>query len=259
MKIFSKLFKIKADFDVEMDYNLENMTRLASFIHTHCKEQDLRHFDRKAVAKIVEYSIRLAGHQNKLSTRFNQQVEIIYEADTWAKMMNDDLVTEKHVIKAIKEKDYRNNLYEEKLQESIDEGTILIDTEGKKVGQVNGLAVYNLGQYSFGKPSRITATTFVGQNGIINIERESKMSGKIHNKGVYILGGYLGQKFAQTHPLTLTAHLAFEQSYGGVDGDSASSTEFMRSYQAWLKYLSIKGLPLLVLSTRKEKSSRSVE
>lgn len=222
---FSKLFKIKADFDVEMDYNLENMTRLASFIHTHCKEQDLRHFDRKAVAKIVEYSIRLAGHQNKLSTRFNQQVEIIYEADTWAKMMNDDLVTEKHVIKAIKEKDYRNNLYEEKLQESIDEGTILIDTEGKKVGQVNGLAVYNLGQHSFGKPSRITATTFVGQNGIINIERESKMSGKIHNKGVYILGGYLGQKFAQTHPLTLTAHLAFEQSYGGVDGDSASSTE----------------------------------
>src|SRR5690606_31926698 len=178
-----------------------------------------------AVAKIVEYSIRLAGHQNKLSTRFNQQVEIIYEADTWAKMMNDDLVTEKHVIKAIKEKDYRNNLYEEKLQESIDEGTILIDTEGKKVGQVNGLAVYNLGQHSFGKPSRITATTFVGQNGIINIERESKMSGKIHNKGVYILGGYLGQKFAQTHPLTLTAHLAFEQSYGGVDGDSASSTE----------------------------------
>lgn len=222
---FSKLFKMKADFDVEMNSNLENMARLASFIHTHCKEHDLYHFDRTAVAKMVEYSTRLAGHQNKLSTRFNQQVEIIYEADTWAKMMDDNIVSAKHVKKAIKEKEYRNNLYEEKLQESIDEGTILIDTEGVKIGQVNGLAVYHLGQYSFGKPSRITATTFVGQNGIINIERESKMSGNIHNKGVYILGGYLGQKFAQNHPLALTAHLAFEQSYGDVDGDSASSTE----------------------------------
>lgn len=222
---FSKLFKIKADFDVEMDYTLDNMSRMASFIHTHCEENDLRHFDRTAVAKIVEYSSRLAGHQNKLSTRFNQQVEIIYEADTWAKMMKADIVSAEHVMKAIKEREYRSNLYEEKLQESIDEGTILIDTDGAKIGQVNGLAVYHLGQYSFGKPSRITATTFVGRNGIINIERESKMSGKIHNKGVYILGGYLGQKFAQEHPLALTAHLAFEQSYGGVDGDSASSTE----------------------------------
>lgn len=222
---FRKLFKIKADFDVEMDYNLENMTRLASFIHTHCNEHNLLHFDRKAVAKIVEYSTRLAGHQDKLSTRFNQLVEIIYEADTWAKMNNADIVTDEHVEKAIKEREYRNNLYEEKIQESIDEGTILIDTEGKEVGQVNGLAVYNLGQYSFGKPVRITATTFVGRNGIINIERESNMSGKIHNKGVFILGGYLGQKFAQEHPLALTAHIAFEQSYGGVDGDSASSTE----------------------------------
>src|SRR5690625_412598 len=116
-------------------------------------------------------------------------------------------------------------MYEEKIQESIEEGTILIDTKGKKVGQVNGLAVYQLGQYSFGKPTRITATTFVGRRGIVNIERESKMSGNIHNKGVYILSGYLGQQFAQERPLSLTAHIAFEQSYGGVDGDSASSTE----------------------------------
>ena len=222
---FSKLFKVKADFDVEMDSNLENMTRLASFIHTHCKEHDLLNFHRSAVAKIVEYSARLAGNQKKLSTRFNQQVEIIYEADTWAKIEKAELVTAEHVIKAIKEREYRNNLYEEKIQASIDDGTILIDTDGEKVGQVNGLAVYNLGQYSFGKPSRITATTFVGQSGIINIERESKLSGNIHNKGVYILGGYLGEKFAQNHSLALTAHLAFEQSYGGVDGDSASSTE----------------------------------
>lgn len=222
---FSKLFKIKADFDVEMNHSKENMVRMASFIHTHCKEHDLRHFDRSAVAKVVEYSIRLAGHQEKLSTRFNQQVEIIYEADTWAQMMGDDLVSARHVIRAIEEREYRSSLYEEKMQERIDEGTILIDTDGKKVGQVNGLAVYQVGQYSFGKPSRITATTFMGQSGIVNIERESKMSGNLHNKGVYILGGYLGEQFAQRHPLTLTAHLAFEQSYGGVDGDSASSTE----------------------------------
>ncbi len=222
---FSKLFKIRADFDVEMDYNTENMTRLASFIHTHCKAHDLRHFDRTAVAKMVEYSTRLAGKQNKLSTRFNQQVEIIYEADTWANIMGDNLVTSQHVVKAIEEKEYRSSLFEEKLQESIQEGSILIDTAGAKIGQVNGLAIYNLGQYNFGKPSRITATTFIGRNGIINIERESKMGGNIHNKGVYILGGYLGQKFAQNYPLALTAHIAFEQSYGGVDGDSASSTE----------------------------------
>src|SRR5699024_1952869 len=133
--------------------------------------------------------------------------------------------TKDHIDKAIKEREHRLNLYEEKIQERIDEGSILIDTEGKKVGQVNGLAVYNVGQYSFGKPARITATTFMGQRGIVNIERESKMSGKIHNKGVYILSGYLGEQFAQENPLTLTAHLAFEQSYGGIDGDSASSTE----------------------------------
>src|SRR5699024_8645102 len=133
--------------------------------------------------------------------------------------------TKDHIDKAIKEREHRLNLYEEKIQERIDEGSILIDTEGKKVGQVNGLAVYNVGQYSFGKPARITATTFMGQRGIVNIERESKMRGKIHNKGVYILSGYLGEQFAQDYPLSLTAHIAFEQSYGGVDGDSASSTE----------------------------------
>src|SRR5690606_24008763 len=216
---------IKADFDTEMDFTEENMKLLASFIHTHCKENDLLHFDRTAVAKVIEYSIRLTSHQEKLSTRFNQLVEIIYEADTWAKIEGDDLVTEKHVKKAIKEREYRDNLYEEKIQESIDEGSLLIDTEGYKVGQINGLAVYNVGQYSFGKPARITATTFMGRSGIVNIERESQMSGRIHNKGVYILTGYLGEQFAQEHPLTLTAHIAFEQSYGGIDGDSASSTE----------------------------------
>lgn len=222
---FKKLFKIKADFDVEMDNNEENLYKLARFIQTKCEEDGLRPFDKEAVAKIAEYSIRLSDHQNKLSTRFNQQVEIIYEADTWAALMEDDIVQAKHVKKAIEEKKYRSNLYEEKLQESMEDGDILIDTKGEKIGQVNGLAVYQLGQYQFGKPSRITASTYVGQKGIVNIERESKMSGNIHNKGVYILGGYLGNTFAQKRPLALTAHLAFEQSYSGVDGDSASSTE----------------------------------
>ena len=222
---FRKLFKIRVDFDTEMRYNDDNISGLVSFIHTQCKENGLRNFDPTAVAEIVEYSSRLAGHQNKLSTRFNLQVEIIYEADAWANIMGDDLVSAKHVEKAIDEKRYRSNLYEEKIQESIDEGSILIDTAGAKIGQVNGLAVYDLGQYQFGKPSRITATTFMGKKGFVNIERESEMSGKTHNKGVYILGGYLGQKFAQKFPLVLSAYITFEQSYGGVDGDSASSTE----------------------------------
>ena len=222
---FSKLFKIKADFDVEMDYSVENMSRLASFIHTHCKRHDLLHFDRSAVARMVEYSSRLAGHQHKLSTQFNQIVEIIYEADTWARLEKKSLVNADMVIKAIEENEYRHNLVEEKMQERMIEKDILIDTTGSSVGQVNGLAVYGTGQYMFGKPSRITATTFVGRKGIINIESESKLSGNIHNKGVYILSGYLGEQFAQRHPLALTANLTFEQSYGGVDGDSASSTE----------------------------------
>lgn len=222
---FSKLFKIKADFDIEMDFNIENMSRLASLIHSHCKAHDLLPFDRTAVAKIAEFSRRLAGHQEKLSTKFNQIVEIIYEADTWSKIDGAKIVTATYVNKAISENEYRYNLIEEKMQESIEMGNILIATEGEVVGQVNGLAVYSTGQYSFGKPARITATTFVGRNGIINIERESKLSGNIHNKGVYILSGYLGEQFAQRHPLAMTAHLTFEQSYGGIDGDSASSTE----------------------------------
>src|SRR5699024_761366 len=168
-----------------MDYNVENMSKLASFIHTHCKEHDLRHFDRTAVAKIVEYSTRLAGHQNKLSTRFNQLVEIIYEADTWANLMDDSIVSANHIMKAIQEKIYRSNLYEEKIQERIDEGTILINTTGEKVGQVNGLAVYHLGQFCSGRPSRTTASTFVGQSGLINIDRASNVSGTIHPHRVY--------------------------------------------------------------------------
>lgn len=222
---FSKLFKIRADFDVEMDYSEDHMMKLAQFIHTHCQRYGLRHFHKEAVAHVVEYSMRLAGHQRKMSTRFNRLVEVIYEADAWASMDHAEIVQVAHVKQAIVERAYRSGLFEEKIHESIADGTVLIDTKGAVVGQVNGLAVYHLGEYQFGKPSRITATTFVGKAGIMNIERESEMDGNIHRKGVYILGGFLGERFAQHHPLALTAHLAFEQSYSGVDGDSASSTE----------------------------------
>lgn len=222
---FKKLFKVKADFDIEMDRDTEHVYKVAAFISKHCSEQGLRHFEQTAVMRVVEYSSRLADHKNKLSTRFNEIVEIIYEADTWARMDNAEYVSDGHVTKAIQEKIYRSNKYEKKLHENIKDGTILIDTEGSVIGQVNGLSVLDLGEYSFGRPSRITAVAYAGKKGVINVEREVKMSGSIHDKGMLILGGYLGNKFAQRTPLSLTASIAFEQSYGGIDGDSASSTE----------------------------------
>ena len=222
---FRKLFKVKVDFDVEMDATEDNMNKLARFIHTQSTENKLHHFTKEAVAALVEYSMRMSDHQKKMSTLFNEQVEILYEANTWATLDGSDLVTRAYIEQAIQERNYRNQLYEEKVQEQMTDGTIFIDTEGFVTGQVNGLAVYDLGQYRFGKPSRITATTFAGRSGIVNIERESELSGNIHNKGIYILHGYLGSIFAQERPLSLSAHIAFEQSYGGVDGDSASSTE----------------------------------
>ncbi len=222
---FKKLFKIRADFDTDMDKDTGYVYKIAAFISKHCKEQNLRHFHRSAVARVVEYSSRLADHQNKLSTRFNELVEIIYEADTWAGMEDAGHVTADHVTKAIQEKVYRSNKYEKKIHEYIREGTILIDTEGEVAGQVNGLSVLDMGEYSFGRPSRITAVAYAGKKGVINIEREVKMSGSIHDKGVLILGGYLGNKFARRSPMSLTASIAFEQSYGGIDGDSASSAE----------------------------------
>lgn len=222
---FRKLFKMKVDFDIDMQATYDNMNKLARFIHTRSERDGLLHFTKDAVAALVEYSMRISDHQQKMSTQFNEQVEIIYEANTWATLDGATLVNKTYVEQAIEERHYRNRLYEEKVQEQIEDGSIFIDTEGDMIGQVNGLAVYDLGQYRFGKPSRITATTFSGNRGIVNIERESKLSGNIHNKGMYILEGYVGETFAQKEPLSLTAHIAFEQSYGGVDGDSASSTE----------------------------------
>ncbi|MFZ5969730.1 MAG: Lon protease family protein [Bacillota bacterium] len=222
---FKKLFKIMADFDIEMDRDKENVLKMARFIATHCEKEGLKHFDRTAVGRLIEYSSRLADNQDKLSSRFNQMVEVLYEAEHWAEMMGSEYVSLQHVEKAISEKKYRNNKYEEKVMEMFEDGTLLLDVEGEKIGEINGLAVTGTGEYSFGKPSKITVTTYKGKRGIINIEREVRTSGSIHDKGVLILSGYIGDKFAQDRPLALSANIVFEQLYSGVDGDSASSTE----------------------------------
>ncbi|MGM0502571.1 MAG: Lon protease family protein, partial [Bacillota bacterium] len=222
---FKKLFKVKADFDVEMERNEDNMIKFASFIAHISNKEDLKSFTVGAVSRVIEYSSRLTGDRNKLSTRFNELLELIYEANAWAE--DEQSIAESDVIKAINEKEYRDNLAEEKVQEMIEKEHILIDTAGTSLGQINGLAVYQTGQYSFGRPTKITARTFVGQSGLVNIEREVDMSGKIHNKGVMILSGFLGGKYAQDKPLSLAASLTFEQNYGGIDGDSASCAELI--------------------------------
>ena len=235
---FEKLFKIKAEFDDEMDRNRKNIQMMAAFISAHCYRDGLRHFTNTGVAKVIEYSSRLAEDQEKLSTCFNDIVEILYEADAWAEILSSKYITAEHVVKAVEEKDRRSNLWEEKLGEHLAKGYILLDTTGEKVGQVNGLTILDFGDYAFGKPTRITASTFVGEEGVINIERETRMSGKVHDKGLLILSGYLGAKFAQKTPLALAASLCFEQLYDGVDGDSASSTELYAILS------SLSGLPV---------------
>lgn len=222
---FQKLFKIRADFDSEMDFNYENIKSLAKYIKGFSEREKTMPFDISAVSKIVEYSSRVAESQNKLTTRFNQIVEILCESATWAKLENSKIVTVDHVMKAIYEKIARSNMYEQKMDEIIEQNIIMIDTVGKKVGQINGLAVLDTGDYTFGKPTRITATTYAGRSGIVNIEKEAELSGSIHDKGVQVISGYLGQTYAQEYPLSLSCRLCFEQNYNGVDGDSASSTE----------------------------------
>lgn len=222
---FRKLFKVNVDFDVEMDRTNENIQHYVSFVASICENENLRHFNCEALAKVVEYGLRLADNQNKLSTRFNIVSEIVYEASALAETDNSEFVDAKHVNAAIQNKKYRSNRIEEKMQEQIRNKKVLIDTEGAVVGQVNGLSVMGVSDYSFGLPSRITARTYTGREGIINIERETEMSGNIHSKGVLTLNGYLGGKFAQEKQLGLTAQVTFEQLYGGVEGDSASSAE----------------------------------
>ena len=222
---FRKLFKVKVEFEEDAPRTEENIIKLARFMHGFCEQEELIHLDKYAVAKIIEYASRLAENQNKLSTRFNDLAQVIGEACTWAKMSKSKVVKEEHVIKALEESVQRVNKYDAKYTEMIRENTLLINTEGEKVGQINGLTIMTIGDYTFGKPAKITANTYTGKSGIINVEREVKMSGSSHSKGVLILNGYLGEMFAQDIPLSLTASICFEQLYNGVDGDSASSTE----------------------------------
>ena len=235
---FKKIFKIRADFDTEMQNEDKGIRSYLSFIKTLCDREQLIAFDTSALCEMVEYGVRLAGRQNKLSTRFSILADVLREANYWAGREQADRVTADHVRKAINERIERVRLVEEKIQEMIDDGSIMIDTEGKVTGQVNGLSVYQTGEHEFGKPARTTAKTSVGRSGIINIEREASLSGPSHNKGVLILGGYLRGKYAQKHPLELSASLAFEQSYSGVDGDSASSSE------VYAILSSISGIPI---------------
>lgn len=222
---YKKYFKVKADFDHHMPRNEENIYRYALFVATRCREERLKPFDKSGVAKIVEYGCRLASDQNKLSARFSEITDIVRESSFWAERSGNGFVTAEDVEKAVKERDYRSSRIEERIRELIAEGTILIDTDREIVGQVNGIAVLDMGDYAFGKPTRITVKTYMGEKGVVNIEREAKMSGRIHNKGVMILTGYLGARYGQDIPLSLSASLCFEQSYEEIEGDSASSTE----------------------------------
>ncbi len=222
---FWELFRVKADFDYEVQKARDNLMAFAAFISGCCEDCQIRHFDRTGVAKVIEFTSRMVSDQQKLSSRFSQIRELVLEAEHWAQKDGAELVGAKHVEQALEERRFRHNLPDERIKEMMERGTIMIDTDGDVVGQVNGLSVYSLGDVAFGKPSRITCRTFLGRQGIINIERESRLSGPIHNKGVLILNGYVGSRFAQDFPLSLSASLCFEQSYEGVEGDGASSTE----------------------------------
>ncbi|OPY15813.1 MAG: Lon protease [Syntrophus sp. PtaB.Bin138] len=220
-----KIFKVRADFANTMDTTEETIRQVGRYIRMKSDEDGLKPFDRTAVAGIIEEAVRMTGRKEKISTHLLSVGELLIEADFRAQQEGADIVSARHVEQAIRSRIYRSNLIEEQIQEMIDRGTLLIDTEGSVAGQINGLSVYMLGDYAFGKPTRITAVTSMGRGGVINIEREADLSGSTHNKGVLILSGYLRRKYAQKKPLSMTASIAFEQSYSGVDGDSASSTE----------------------------------
>ncbi|MDD5420140.1 MAG: ATP-binding protein [Methanomicrobiaceae archaeon] len=222
---FQELFKVKADFDIVMDRNEENAGKYVEFVCSLAQEFDLRHLDREALAKVVEYGSRLAEDQLKLSTRFSTIADLIKEANYYAALDGTERIGARQVRKAIEERIYRSNLIQKKIEEYMKRGILIINTEGSMIGQVNGLSVAQVGDFAFGRPSRVTASIGIGREGIVDIEREAALGGPIHTKGVLILNGYLTNKYAMDKPLSLSARLVFEQSYQGVEGDSASSTE----------------------------------
>ncbi len=235
---YRKLFKVKAEFDVRVTRTPDVLKNYALFVSSHCKRDNLLPFARCAVSTLLEYAARLVEDQEKLSAQFMEVSDLLKEADYWAKLEKKSVVDSETVKRAIEEKVYRSNRVEERIQELIAEGTLLVDTDGTEVGQVNGLSVVQLADYTFGRPSRVTARVFMGRGGMVNIEREVKLSGPIHDKGVLILTGYLGGKYAHDRPLSFSASICFEQSYEGVEGDSASSTELYALLSA------LSGVPL---------------
>jgi lon-related putative ATP-dependent protease len=222
---FQELFKVKAEFDTSMTRNQEHTRNYAGFATMLCTNENLKHLDRSGLSRLVEHGSRLAEDQEKLSTRFGEISDVIREASYYAGLDGSELITAQHIRKTIEERYYRSNLIQERLQEMIERGVIKIDIQGKQVGQINGLSVLGLGDISFGQPNRITVSLSLGREGVVNIEREAKLSGPIHTKGVLILSGFLANRYAKDKPLSLSARLVFEQSYGGIEGDSASSTE----------------------------------
>ena len=235
---FQELFRVRADFAPDMEWSDEHVHNYAAFISRTVRESQLRHFDRGAVARVVEFGARMLEDQRKLSTRLLDIANVVTEASYWARRSGHDPVMAEDVSTAINKSVYRSNLVEERTREMIDNGTIMIDTSSDIVGQINGLSVLNVGGYQFGQPSRITARVALGRGNIVSVEREIEMSGAIHSKGVLILSGYLRGTYGLKMPLAVTATITFEQSYGGVDGDSASSTELYALLSA------LSGLPL---------------
>ena len=235
---YRELFKVKADFDNRMDRSEENVRKYSAFVATIAKEEGLLPFDPSGVGKVVEYGSRLAEHQGKLSSKFSDISNLIRESHYWAGKAGASVVSGAHVEKAMEEKIYRHSRIEDRLREVMAEGTLIVETTGEKAGQINGLALLDMGDYSFGKPSRITATVYAGKGGILNIERESKLSGKIHEKAVLILSNYLGSLYAAQRPISLTASITFEQLYGMIEGDSATCAEFYALLSA------ITGIPV---------------
>lgn len=222
---FRKLFKIKVEFEESAEITEENLNKLAQIVHGFCENEELPHLDKTAMARLVEYGSKIAGSHSKVSTRFDDLIQVVGEAATWAKLSKAKVVTSEFVDKALLERIERVKKYDKKYLEMIEQNSLLINTSGYEVGELNGLTVLTTGDYTFGKPAKITVNTYTGKEGIVNIEREIEISGPSHSKGVLILTGYLGEMFAQDIPLCLTASICFEQLYNGVDGDSASSTE----------------------------------
>jgi lon-related putative ATP-dependent protease len=235
---FNKTFKVRADFDQEVRRTPDTVQLYARFIARVCREEKLLSFTPRGVAAIVEFGQKYVADQNKLSIRFGPLLGVLKEADYWARRQKAKLVSERHVVRAFQEHRFRYSLYEQKVHESYQDGTTMIDVAGAVVGQINGLAVYQIGEYSFGRPVRITAETFMGKPGVVNIEREAELSGRTHDKGVLILSGYLGRVFAQHHPLNLSISITFEQSYSDIDGDSASAAELFAILS------SLSGIPI---------------